>query len=276
MSEETLYCTKNDCYLAGQKLAGVDYLIVHSPAVYPTVIRARSGAGGGWYKRWNKAGVEKLVHGFIDDTGIYHFAPHTMACWQIGTSWGNSHCIGYELCELDTEEEFTKVWNYAAEHYAGLCRTYGLTADRVLGHHEAHEKGFASNHSDPEPYFSRFGKNMDDFRNDVRLLLGSGEIQPGGESGGEEEDMKIAEIWNARKVIQQFSPFAVRRVAGLQDGDTLAVRVAPDASAPLLKTWPALSAGNLVSVLVKYDNRWVLVLIADQYTEYVNASYLSK
>ena len=27
MSEETLYCTKNDCYLAGQKLAGVDYLI---------------------------------------------------------------------------------------------------------------------------------------------------------------------------------------------------------------------------------------------------------
>ena len=41
MSEETLYCTKNDCYLAGQKLAGVDYLIVHSPAVYPTVIRAQ-------------------------------------------------------------------------------------------------------------------------------------------------------------------------------------------------------------------------------------------
>ena len=75
MSEETLYCTKNDCYLAGQKLAGVDYLIVHSPAVYPTVIRARSGAGGGWYNRWNKAGVEKLVHGFIDDTGVYNFAP---------------------------------------------------------------------------------------------------------------------------------------------------------------------------------------------------------
>lgn len=269
MSVTNLYCTQNDCYRAGAKLEGVDYLIVHTPAVYPTIIRAQSGAGGGWYKRWNKAGVEKLVHGFIDDTGVYNFAPYDLACWQIGNSWGNSHCIGYELCELDTAEEFTKVWNYAVQHYADLCRTYGLTTDRILGHCEAHDRGFASNHSDPEPYFARFGKTMDDFRADVQKQL-SGNIGKG------DEDEMISEIWKQRKVIKIFSPFAVRRVAAVPEGETLAVRIAPDPEAPLLETWPALSNGNLIDVLVKYDNDWAQVLIAGEYTGYVNAAYLSE
>ena len=65
-----LYCTNNDCYKEGKKIKKVEYLIVHSPAVYPTIIRAQSGAGGGWYTRWNKPGVEKFAHGFIDDTGV--------------------------------------------------------------------------------------------------------------------------------------------------------------------------------------------------------------
>ena len=269
MSVTNLYCTQNDCYKAGAKLVSVDYLIVHSPAVYPTIIRAQSGAGGGWYKRWNKAGVEKLVHGFIDDTGVYNFAPYDLACWQIGNNWGNSHCIGYELCELDTAEEFGWVWSYAIQHYADLCRKYGLTADRILGHCEAHDRGFASNHSDPEPYFARFGKNMDDFRNDVQKILNGGAVEGG-------EDQMVSEVWKNRKVIKIFSPFAVRRVAAVPEGETLAVRIAPDPEAPLLETWPALSNGNLIDVLVKYDNDWAQVLIAGEYTGYVNAAYLSE
>jgi N-acetylmuramoyl-L-alanine amidase CwlA len=168
--EKTIYCTKNDCYKRGGKIRNVEYLIVHSPAVYPTVIRAVDGANN-WYKRWNKSGVEKLAHGFIDDTGIYNFAPYTLACWHIGDSWGNANCIGYELCELDTKAEFEKVWNNAVNHYAALCKKYGLTADKVVGHCEAHDKGFASNHSDPEPYFQRFGKSMKDFRADVKSAM---------------------------------------------------------------------------------------------------------
>ncbi len=86
----------------------------------------------------------------------------------------------------------------------------------------------------------------------------------------------ISEIWKQRKVIKIFSPFAVRRVAAVPEGETLAVRIAPDPEAPLLETWPALSNGNLIDVLVKYDNDWAQVLIAGEYTGYVNAAYLSE
>lgn len=188
-----LYCTDNDCYRAGAKIIKVEYLIVHSPAVYPTIIRVRSGAGGGWYKRWNKPGVEKLVHGFIDDTGVYNFAPETMACWHIGNNYGNARTIGYELCELSSAGEFAKVWDNAVSRYAALCKKYRLGAERILGHCEAHDKKIASNHSDPEPYFKRFGKSMEDFRADAkkhidgaqpgRMTAGCGRYAAGGVAG---------------------------------------------------------------------------------------------
>lgn len=171
MKVKNIYCTKNDCYKNNAKLKSVSYLIVHSPAVYPNIIRAESGSGGGWYKRWNKPGVEKLVHGFIDDIGVYNFAPYTMACWHVGNSYGNANTIGYELCEFATELEFKNMWNNAINHYANLCKTYKLSVDRIIGHQEGYKKGIASNHSDPDPYFKRFGKDMNKFRAEVQAIL---------------------------------------------------------------------------------------------------------
>ena len=170
------YCVENDCYKENKKLDSVSYLIVHSPGVYPAVIRAVNGSNN-WFKRWNKTGVEKLTHGFIDDTGIYNFAPKTMRCWHVGTNWGNSNCIGYELCELESEAEFNKMWDNATSYYAELCKTYKLGVDKILGHYEANAKGIASNHGDPRTHFKRFGKTMDNFRNDVSLKMkGEGKV----------------------------------------------------------------------------------------------------
>ena len=100
-------------------------------------------------------------------------------------------------------------------------------------------------------------------------------IQGSNENKGDEDDM-ISEVWKNRKVIKTFSPFAVRRVAAVPEGETLAVRIAPDPEAPLLETWPTLSNGNLIDVMVKYDNDWAQILIAGIYTGYVNAAYLSE
>ncbi len=255
------YCTNNDCYKENRKLASVSWLIVHSPAVYPTIIRVLSGAGGGWFRRWNKPGVEKLVHGFIDDTGVYNFAPDTMACWQIGNAWGNANCIGYELCELESRAEFEKMWNHAAAHYAALCRRHGLTAERVIGHYEAHDKGFASNHDDPAPYFRRFGKTMADFRADVKKCLS------GADTGAGSGTVAVP------AVIKRYNPPAYARVGHLAAGDTLNVRTAPDASASRLAAWPELAAGNEVDVLELYSNGWAKVNIQGN-KGYVNASYL--
>ena len=255
-----LYCTNNDCYKEGKKIGKVEYLIVHSPAVYPTIIRAQSGAGGGWYKRWNKAGVEKLVHGFVDDTGVYNFAPETMACWHIGNGYGNAHAIGYELCELSTAAEFSKVWDNAVGRYAELCKKYGLGVDRILGHCEAHDKGIASNHSDPEPYFRRFGKSMENFRADVKTRLS-------GQNTGAQTDTAVA-------VAKQYNPYAYARVTNLTAGDHLNVRTAPNADASKLVEWPELSEGNEVDVVELYSNGWAKVLIQGN-VGYVNAHYLA-
>ncbi len=257
MAASDYYCTRNDCYQAGASLKGVSYLIVHSPSVYPVIIRAASGSGGGWYKRWNKPGVEKLVHGFIDDTGVYEFAPPSLACWQIGDGWGNANCIGYELCELDTAEEFQKLWDHAVSHYAALCKRYGLTADRVLGHYEAHERGFASNHDDPAPYFARFGKTMADFRAGVEKILSGGDVPAGG----------------TVTIVKTYSPAAHGTVKNLSPGETLNVRTGPDISYGLLSAWPRLDQGNETDVFALYSNGWAKVGIRGA-AGYVNSYYL--
>lgn len=250
------YCTQNDCYRAGAKLASVSWLIVHSPAVYPTIIRALSGAGGGWKKRWDKPGVEKLVHGFIDDTGVYNFAPLDMACWQIGDAWGNKNCIGYELCELETAEEFDKMWENAVEHYAWLCKKFGLGADRVIGHYEAHAKGFASNHSDPEPYFARIGRSMEDFRADVKKRLNGANTGPQGQTS---------------KVTKTYDPWGYAKVTNLTAEDPLLnVRSGPGVENRVIRQ---LAQGNEVDVLALYDNGWAKINIVGQ-QGYVNAHYL--
>jgi nucleoid-associated protein YgaU len=41
----------------------------------------------------------------------------------------------------------------------------------IIGHCEGHRRGIASNHSDPDHWFSRHGKSMDSFRADVKTLL---------------------------------------------------------------------------------------------------------
>lgn len=255
-----LYCTNNDCYKEGKKIKKVEYLIVHSPAVYPTIIRAQSGAGGGWYTRWNKPGVEKFAHGFIDDTGVYNFAPETMVCWHIGDKYGNAHAIGYELCELSAASEFAKVWENAVNKYAELCKKYGLSVDRILGHCEAHDKGIASDHSDPEPYFRRFGKSMEKFRADVKARLS-------GQNTG-------AQTGTAATATKQYSPYAYARVTNLAAGDHLNVRTAPNADANRLAAWPQLSEGNEVDVVEMYTNGWAKVLIQGN-VGYVNAHYLA-
>ena len=247
------YCTKNDCYKENEKLASVSWLIVHSPAVYPTIIRARSGSGGGWYNRWNKSGVEKLVHGFIDDTGIYNFAPYDMACWQIGDSWGNKNCVGYELCELESNDEFQKMWDNATSHYADLCKKFGLDSSRVIGHYEAHKKGFASNHSDPEPYFSRFGRTMSDFRADVKKKM-----------TGTAETIKM-------KVKKTYDPWAYATVVNLTKGDPyLNVRSGPGVDYSVVRQ---LAFGNEVDVIEDYENGWSKINITGT-VGYVNSHYL--
>jgi N-acetylmuramoyl-L-alanine amidase len=81
--------------------------------------------------------------------------------------------IQCEICEddLTDKEYFEAVWKEATELFAHICKTYKLPVSTIVSHKEAHAKGYASNHGDPEHWFKKFGKTMKDFRNDVNKLL---------------------------------------------------------------------------------------------------------
>ena len=78
---------------------------------------------------------------------------------------------------------FDKVYKEAVELTAYLCKLYGLnpkgtvsyngvTVPVILCHQDSYQLKLGSNHGDVLHWFKRYGKTMDDVRNDVAALLG--------------------------------------------------------------------------------------------------------
>lgn len=130
---------------------------------------------------WNQAlpnGAEVCVHGFIGkladgSIATYQTLPWTMEGWHAGGSANKTH-IGIEICEddLTNKDYFEKVYKEATEVFAYLCKQFNLNPlTDIICHSEGFKKGIASNHSDVMHWFPKFGKSMDNFRNDVNSLV---------------------------------------------------------------------------------------------------------
>ncbi len=204
------YLTENDCYKQNKKMkpAGI---MVHSTAT-PGVMNAQ------WLKAWNKSGIEKAVHAFIDDTGIVQTLPWDTVGWHSGVgskgksaNANNTGYIGFEICEpaghtysggamvgydaLKHEEFFDKVYAYAVELCAYLCREYSIPTEKIICHSEGNKMGIASDHSDVMQWFPKHGKSMDIFRRDVQKAIA------GEQTGGEQavRSFKLLEEMNFRQ-----------------------------------------------------------------------------
>jgi len=81
--------------------------------------------------------------------------------------------LQFEICEdaLDDEVYYSQVMSEAKELCARWCKEFGIPPENVASHWEAHARGYASNHSDIDHWLKKFGDSMDDFREDVRVLL---------------------------------------------------------------------------------------------------------
>jgi N-acetylmuramoyl-L-alanine amidase len=159
------YMTQNDCYKAGRKIK-VKGILVHSTAT-PEIMAAD------WFSRWNKSGIEKCVHAFLDDKEVWQYLPWDMRGWHAGGKANDSY-IGFEICEpknLNDKEYFKKAYANAVELCVMLCKEFKLTVKDILDHSEGHKKGIASNHGDVMHWFPKHGKDMDDFRADVKKVL---------------------------------------------------------------------------------------------------------
>ena len=125
-----------------------------------------------------------MVHGAVgrDKNGrvaVVNTLPYTMAAWGVGGGKKGSYNydptghIQFEMLEDDLKNRayLDEVLEAAVEYCVLLCREYGLTAESIVSHREAHALGYGSNHGDPENWLNRHGLTMDDFRARVQAIL---------------------------------------------------------------------------------------------------------
>lgn len=185
MKLKQYYLTENDCFKAGQKITVKGIMIHSTGANNPNLNRYIAPDDGLLGKNlynnhWNQAqpgGLEVCVHAFIGklkdgSIGTYQTLPWNHRGWHAGGVANDTH-IGIEICEdgLTDAAYFQKVYSEALELCVLLCKQFGLTERDIIGHCEGYQRGIASNHADPNHWFSRMGKSMDAFRMDVKERL---------------------------------------------------------------------------------------------------------
>ena len=184
------YQTENRCYQKGESIGNIMGIVVHSTgAANPNLKRYvdyPEELGTNEYgNHWNNSDVSLMVHAFIgkDKNGqvaIVNTLPYEYACWGVGNGTYGSYNysptghIQFEICEdnlTDINYFNDAVFGAAAEYCAYLCKSFALSVNSIVSHKEAHDKGYGSNHGDPDHWLAKFGKNMNDFRARVTTLL---------------------------------------------------------------------------------------------------------
>lgn len=190
MDYNVLLFTKNDCYKANKKMKPKG-IVVHSTGVNNTFLGRYVGPNDGrvgvniYNNHWNRPGVSTCVHAFIgkDKKGAvctYQTLPLDICAWGVGKGSKGSYnyspaYLQFEILEdkLTDKKYFNKVMKEAQELCAKWCKQFDIPVTKVISHKEAHAKGYGSNHSDCDHWLSKFGKDMDWFRAEVKKLLNS-------------------------------------------------------------------------------------------------------
>lgn len=190
-----LFLTENPCYKAGKKIKPSG-IVVHSTGANNAYIKRYVNPDDGvlgvnkYGNHWNrelKSG-NKCVHAFIGKVAdgtvrIYQTLPWDHRCWGVGSgkkgSHNNTH-IQFEICEdgLTDEQYYKEAFTLAKELCAFLCEEFNIDPANVIGHYESAAAGYGSNHGDPRNWQKKFGDSMDEFRNDVRVMLGAEILAP--------------------------------------------------------------------------------------------------
>lgn len=186
------YAKNNLCYQTGRKMpsgspAGI---IIHStgadnPNLWRYVDAPDICGVNKWGTHWNVPmpignngkPTKICCHAFIgkDKDGEIRAAkllPWNVCCWNCGDGAKGSYnyspaYIQIEICEdgLTDKQYFEQAFGLAAELCKRLMKNYPtIKPENIISHHEAHLRGYASNHADCDHWLAKFGKNMDWFR----------------------------------------------------------------------------------------------------------------
>lgn len=143
-----------------------------------------------WNQITHYAGVNAWIGRLADNTTTsVQVLPWQLRPWGCGIGKKgscNDGWVQFEICEdnLKNKEYFNQVYKEACELTAYLCKQYNLdphgtvTVNNVkvpviLCHADSYKLGMGTNHGDVLHWFVKYGKTMDDVRNDVAALLHS-------------------------------------------------------------------------------------------------------
>ncbi|MBD5128430.1 MAG: CHAP domain-containing protein [Ruminococcaceae bacterium] len=182
------YATWSECYKAGKTISPSGIVVHSTGANNPNLkryVNSPAQLGENIYKNyWGTGTVEEqekngIPHAAIgkDKSGKVALAqvlPFNMRCWGCGPgkngSYNDTH-IQFEICEdgLTDKSYFEAAFDLAAQFCAELMQTYpSIKLENIVSHKEACARGYASNHGDPENWLSKFGKDMNWFRDKVK------------------------------------------------------------------------------------------------------------
>lgn len=146
------------------------YFAVHSTA--------NPGATAANHVSYWRNNPDYAVHLVSDWDEAYHTVPYDRLCWQVGN--GNATCEGLEICEALTREQFERGLEVARSVILQRLAAHGWTVDGNVRSHDWFTRVYGgSDHTDPLPYFNRWGWTWDMF---IQFL--------------KEEDMTPADVWN--------------------------------------------------------------------------------
>lgn len=141
-----------------------------------------------WNHIYHEAGVHawigKLASGEVTTVQVGPWDKKAWGCGSGSKGSCNNGWIQYEICEdaLTDATYFKQAYQEAVELTAYLCKLYGFDPNGtvtyngvkvpvILCHQDSYQLGLGSNHGDVLHWWPKFGKSMDNFRNDVAALL---------------------------------------------------------------------------------------------------------
>ena len=130
------------------------------------------------------AWIGKLADGSVAavQTMPWNYRPWGCGSGKKGSC--NTGWIQFEICEdgLDDKDYFNAIYKEAVELTAYLCKFHrldpmgsatsgGVRVPTILCHQDSYRLGLGSNHGDVYHWFNRYGKTMDNVRQDVRACM---------------------------------------------------------------------------------------------------------
>ena len=169
---------------------------------------------------WNhivrQAGVNcwigKLADGTITTVQTLPWNYRPWGCGSGPKGSCNNGWVQFEICEdnLTDKTYFEKTYKEACEITAYICDMYnidpkgtvivnGVKVPTILCHQDAYRLGLGSNHGDVLYWFAKFGKTMNDVREDVSKLLNKNTTPIINTNNADTEIYRVRKAWEDAK-----------------------------------------------------------------------------